>query len=244
MYLYSTEVRWFFQGRLSENDPLISWFTKPLGGYERKPEDLWMFEGEDATNPRVDAYLLFDSLQTVGAKLRGGEKETSLEIKAQATAPAPFHLEERINGRVDSWVKWSFKHNALNNALDPIRQTGRWIRIAKDRWLRKINADGPAPRFVVADAKAYKTNPALGKLPDHGCNFELTQLYVYNDRQNSEKAWYTICLEAFGPGLSGTPQVLNACAKLAFKELGLPPGLKLSESNSLSYPAWFPLVQG
>ena len=35
-----------------------------------------------------------------------------------------------------------------------------------------------------------------------------------------------------------TPAVLDACAALVFEELGLPPGVELSERNSLSYPGW------
>src|SRR2546422_11606600 len=55
---------------------------------------------------------------------------------------------------------------------------GKWIRIAKDRWLRKLSADTVEPTFVVANAKAYKKeheDQALGQLPNSGCNFELTR---------------------------------------------------------------------
>jgi hypothetical protein len=244
MYFLSTEVRWFFQGRLAKRDVLIDWFTKPIGGYGSNPEELLTFEGEDPKSPRIDSYLILGGASTVGTKLRGGDKGTSLEVKAQASAPATFQFQEGISGRVDSWVKWSFKDDSLTKALAPMQQTGQWIRIAKDRWLRKISADGREPQFVVADAKAYKKNPALGKLPDYGCNFELTQLYVDNDRENSRKAWYTICLEAFGPDISRTPAVLSSCARLCFRELGFPSSIKFHESNSFSYPAWFVKLEG
>lgn len=237
MYLYSTEVRWFFRGRLSTDHSLVKWFTKPLRDHAHDSESLWVFEGEDVTQPRIDTYLVLKGAQTVGAKLRGGN-ETSLEIKAQAASPIDFHIHDSVIGRTDSWVKWSFKHLALNDALTPMQQTGLWTRIAKDRWLRKISADAQKPTFVVADAKAYKNNESLGKLPEYGCNVELTQLYVDNNRENMAHSWYTICLEAFGPDLTRTPEVLGSCASLAFRELGVPPDLELEESKSLNYPEW------
>ena len=122
-----------------------------------------------------------------------------------------------------------------------MRQTGRWVRIAKDRWLRKISAEGKELAFVVADAKAYKADqddPALRRMPDSGCNVELTQIFIDNDRQDPDKAWYSICLEAFGTDLMRTPATLDACSKLVFQELGRPPGVELSERHSLSYAGW------
>ena len=176
-----------------------------------------------------------------GAKLRGGDKQSSFEIKVLATPPASWRTHDGISGNVDSWTKWSFKDSMLTPLVEPLRQTGQWVRIAKNRWLRKINAEGTTPIFVVANAKAYRADhddPALRRLPGSGCNVELTQIFVDNDRRDPGKAWSCICLEAFGPDLMRTPALLDACAELVFTELGRPPSVELSEDNSLSYPRW------
>jgi hypothetical protein len=241
VYTYSTEVRWFFSGVLGEGQALLVWFCRPLHNYDRRPEELLVLESEDPANPRIDEYLVLPGTITAGPKLRGGDKQSSFEIKALAVPPASWRTHDGISGRVDSWTKWSFKHPTLTSLVDPLRQTGRWVRIAKDRWLRKINAEGANPAFVVADAKTYKADhndPALRRLPDWGCNVELTQIFIDNDRRDPGKAWYSICLEAFGTDLMRTPATLDACAKLVFGELGRPPGIELTERHSLGYPAW------
>jgi hypothetical protein len=239
VYTYSTEIRWFFPGVVGKD--LVGWFCRPLLDYGRKPEELLVLESDDPANPRIDEYLVLPGTITAGPKLRGGDKESSFEIKALATPPASWRKHDRISARVDSWTKWSFKHPTLTQLVDPLRENGQWIRIAKDRWLRKINGEGMTPAFVVANARAYRADhedPALRRLPDRGCNVELTQIFVDNDRRDSAKAWYSICLEAFGADLQRTPALLDACAALAFEELGLPSGVELSERNSLSYPHW------
>ena len=247
MYVFSSEVRWFFPGVIGTDHGLLTWFKKPLTGYGRNPEELWVLEADDPANPRVDEYLVLPGTTTVGTKLRGGDKDTGLDVKAQAAAPASWRIDDRLRGRVDSWTKWSFKHATLTPALEPMRQGGKWIRIGKDRWLRKISADGAKPAFVVPNAKAYKKdNPdaALRRLPDSGCNFELTQIFVDNNRQDPKKAWFTICFEAFAPEMARTRTVLDSCARLALDELGLPPDADLDERTSLSYTGWFGTLEG
>lgn len=241
MYTYSSEVRWFFSGTTHEGDALHAWFTQPLTGYGRDPKELWVLEADDPKKPRIDEYLILPGTRTVGTKLRGGD-ESSFEIKALAAPPRPWSAVDRVNGCVDSWTKWSFKHQALNPAMDPIRQRGEWIRIAKDRWLRKISVDGVKPSFVAANVKAYrKDHPdaALRKLPESGCNFELTRVFIDNDRTDPKQAWSTICFEAFAPDPDRTQAILDACARLSFAAMGIPPRVELTERTSLSYPEWF-----
>ena len=240
MYAYSTEVRWFFPGVLGEGNALVGWFCRPLRNYGRKPEELLVLESDDPAKPRIDEYLVLPGTITAGPKLRGG-KESSFEIKALAAPPASWRTRDGISGRVDSWTKWSFKHPTLTPVVDPLRQNGQWIRVAKDRWLRKINAENTKPEFVAADVKVYRPDhddPALRRLPDSGCNVELTQIFLDNDRRDPRKAWYSICLEAFAPDLMQTPALLDACAGLVFEELGPPPGIELIERHSFSYPGW------
>ena len=84
-------------------------------------------------------------------------------------------------------------HLSSRSARQP--SFGKWIRIAKDRWLRKLSADTVEPTFVVANAKAYKKeheDQALRQLPNSGCNFELTPIFIDNERRDPKKAWFTI----------------------------------------------------
>lgn len=244
MYTFSSEVRWFFQGTIQGD--LLAWFSKELNGYGRNPQELLVLEVEDPAHPRIDEYLILPGTTTVGAKVRGGDKDSSFEIKARAAAADSWRTGEGISGRVDSWTKWSVKDEALTRALEPMRNAGKWVRVAKDRRLRKINAETANPTFVAANAKAYKKDhqdPALRQLPSSGCNVELTQVFIDSDRLQKTKAWFTICLEAFGPDLSDTRAILDSCANLTFGELGKPSGIELNEHNSLSYPAWFDMLQ-
>ena len=247
MYTYSSEVRWFFPGTIREGDALLVWFVQPLSGYGRDPEELWVLEAEDPAHPRIDEYLILPGTRTVGAKLRGGDKDSSFEIKAEAAAAAAWRTGERLSGRTDGWTKWSFKHQTLTPALESIRQGGKWIRIAKDRWLRKISADGKNPTFVAADAKAYRKDhqdAALRQLPGSGCDVELTRVFIDNDRRDPKKAWFTICLEAFAPDPGRTRAILDSSASLSFEELGIPPGVELTERTSLSYAGWLVTLDG
>src|SRR5262245_43785716 len=147
MYTYSSEVRWFFPGIIRQGDALLAWFAKQLTGYKRDPKELLVLEAEDPAHPRIDEYLILPGTTTVGTKLRGGDKESSFEIKAQAAAAVSWSIGEGISGRVDSWTRWSFKDQTVSQTLEPMRQRGKWIRIAKDRWLRKISADTVKPTF-------------------------------------------------------------------------------------------------
>ena len=106
--------------------------------------------------------------------------------------------------------------------------------------MRKIDADREILRFVVANPKAYSRDSNdldLRKLPNCGCNVELTRIFVDNDRSERQKAWYSVCLEAFGDP-ARTTEILKASAELFFKEFGLPPIIQLTENSSRSYPAW------
>lgn len=120
--LHSAEIRWFIQGALAEE--ILTWF---------KAGKALESEGE-----RPDDYLLFADCDTVGVKLRGGKK---FEVKSRVSGPRPLVLDFGINGRTEQWVRWSFASDGLAALNDELHQSGHWVQVIKERYLRKFSAE-------------------------------------------------------------------------------------------------------
>jgi len=202
--VHSAEVRWFIPTTLPER--VQDWFK------DGQPSP----ELEDS---RVDEYLLFPDCDSVGVKLREGK----LEIKAMLCAPRPISMGAGINGRTDQWVKWSFKSEGLRDLNLGLHQSGKWVKVRKERCLRKFSADA---NIVEVPAKQKP-------FPIAGCNVELTRIEVEED----PRFWFSLGFESFGPSGS-TSKILDDTLRLFFKKRGLMPGVPLNGLASLSYPAW------
>jgi hypothetical protein len=202
--LYTAEARWFIPVTLP--DAVLDWFRagQPL----------------DSEGVQVHEYLLFPDCDSVGVKLRDGR----LEIKAMRCAPQPLSPNCGINGRKEQWVKWSFASEALQ-ALDPaLNQSGAWLKVRKERFLRRFSAER---------GRLMEVTARQGPLPVVGCNIEVTRI----DVDAKPRFWFSLGLEAFGPA-TVTSQILNDALGLFFDEHGCIPGTTLSECESASYPAW------
>jgi hypothetical protein len=149
MLLPSAEIRWFFQGTLS--DEILNWFSPPE--QERNLE-----------SEREDQYLLLPECDTVGVKLREGK----LEVKALISGPSRFTLGN-IVGRTDQWIKWSFDNKGLQALKDDLLESGKWKEVQKERILRKFSTDSGVVREVSPKQKPF---------PVSGCNVELTSIKV------------------------------------------------------------------
>jgi hypothetical protein len=204
MMLRSAETRWFIRGELP--DEVLNWFKSagPL----------------DSEGVQVHEYLLFPDCQSVGAKLREGR----FEIKAILAASQPLSLDLGIQGRTEEWVKWSFASEGLQ-IIDPaLHQSGRWLKVYKERFLRRFSAERDSLVEVTARP---------GPLSGTGCNIELTRIEV----EANPRFWFSLGFEAFAP--SALPsQILLHTISLFFQEHGPMPGIPLGERNSFSYPAW------
>ena len=208
MMLHSVETRWFIPGPLP--DEVFSWFK---AGQALESEGV-----------QVHEYLLFPDCQSVGVKLREGR----FEIKAILAATHPLSPDLGIKGGIEQWVKWSFASEGLQT-LDPaLHQSGRWLKVRKERFLRKFSAD--TGRLVQITAPP-------GSLPGSGCNIELTRIEV----EANPRLWFSLGFEAFGPPAVADKILLDAL-HLFFQDHGRVPGISLSEGNSLSYPAWLAKV--
>jgi hypothetical protein len=202
----SAELRWFFNGPFPSG--VREWFCG---------SDLCRLE-----KARTDHYLVFPGSNSVGVKVRDGKK---FQVKARVSEPGPFSLPAGIAvGRLDSWVKWSYKDAEMSERLANLRfGDPLWVSVIKERWLRKFQLDDRELTEVDADMRY-----------DRGCTIELTDITV------KDSLWWTLAFESFGP----TPLPADVVrAAHHFLNL-LPQGLVLTERDSMSYPEWLSRIGG
>ncbi len=118
MMLYSTEVRWFIPEHLP--DEVLDWFK---AGRVLNSEGMHVHE-----------YLLFPDCEYVGVKLRDGR----FEIKAMRGSSEPLNPNLSVAGRREQWIKWSLASNALQALDEPLHQSGQWLKVRKERFLRRF----------------------------------------------------------------------------------------------------------
>lgn len=204
----SAEARWFIEGSLP--DEVLRWFKAGQ-----------VLESEGV---QVHEYLVFPECQSVGVKLREGR----FEIKAILAPAQPLGPDPGIQGKTDQWMKWSLASEGLQTLEPALHQSGLWLKVRKERILRKFSADrGPL--------REISTPP--GFFPGSGANIELTRLEV----EANPRFWFSLGFEAFGPPAVADKVLLEAL-RLFLKDHGRPPGISLREENSLSYPAWLAKV--
>lgn len=202
--LHTSEARWFIPERLP--DAVLDWFRAG--------------EAIDSEGVQVHEYLLFPDCDSVGVKLREGR----FEIKAMRGPSQPLSLPFGIKGRTEQWVKWSFASEALQ-ALDPaLHQSGRWLKVRKERFLQRSSPE----RSRLMDITVMQDSLSLA-----GCNIEVTRIDVDAD----PRSWFSLGFEAFGPPAL-TARTLDGVLVAFFNEHGPVPGRTLNENESASYPAW------
>ena len=150
--LSSTELRWFYPGKLPE--AIFTWFsTESLGKALEPPEK------------REDIYLYIASdCDYMGIKLRQGQ----LEIKWRKAELGIVNIVKGVEGKLESWDKWCEDSTAQNFQPQSVRDKSHWVRVSKIRQQRKYQVLG---QNVVQDVP-------LDASIDQGCNVELTQLGI------------------------------------------------------------------
>jgi hypothetical protein len=202
----------------------IRWFfPRPWSDEVR----LWFSAGRELEpeGEREDQYLLFPDCETVGVKLREGK----LEVKARVSGPSPISLENGVRGQTDQWVKWSFASQGLPALTQDLLQSGQWVGVQKKRIVRKFSADSDSVKEVP---------PKQQPFPASGCNVELTAIKV----NATPKLWFSLGFEAFGPP-AAVARILDEAVRSFFSGNGAMPGIRLSESESLNYPAWLRMLE-
>lgn len=223
--LNSAEIRWFLPGQ-DQWDETLTWFQLqdqlPLneeGKYDPQPVTGPFVKLE---RERTDEYLLIPDSDKVSVKQRQG----NLEVKALVAGPRPFSLLG-VSGRMDQWVKWSFKpSDTIAKQLgSELHSGGPWRKVEKTRYLQKYSFD-TGPVAVSPDQR-----------PDTGCNIELT---VVNVKANVG-TWFTFGFEAFGPS-GRVMALLDEAVQHFFVAHGKPP-VQLEGRDSLSYSTWLAMLR-
>jgi hypothetical protein len=173
-FYHSAEIRWFLPHQ-GQWDTLLAWFTRQgqlniveeTIPYIRQPDAAPFVKQERS---RTDEYLLLPNCETVGVKHRQGR----LEVKALVAGPRPF-AQDGVAGRVDQWVKWSFKPaESIASALESeLLLSGIWRQVEKQRYTQKCAAVAGGVTAVSPDA-----------WPDAGCNIELTLVGLGRGRES------------------------------------------------------------
>lgn len=124
---------------------------------------------------RTDHYLRADLTRT-GVKVREGNHE----IKVKMAPDEPFG-----SGTIEHWIKWSSAEaESLLDAV-PAELLGDWIAVEKQRHQKHYGL-----------TTAGQLRPADPADLAEGCGVEFTTLQL----PALDLTWYTLGLEAFGPG--------------------------------------------
>ena len=202
--LYSSEARWFVSGDSFSN--ILRWFRS---GTACSPGVLQEHE-----------YLALNGCASTGVKLREGR----FEIKALRGGPHPFVLKESITGIAEEWAKWSFTSEELHNLCGSLHESGPWLKVRKERFLR---------RYASQEGGLVEISEPEETLQDAGCNIEVTAVEV----DVKPELWVTCGFEAFG-SMTATGRILSQALRQFFQERGPIPGVPLTENQSYCYPAW------
>lgn len=154
--LSSTELRWFYPGKLPET--ICAWFSsESLGNSLGPPEE------------REDLYLaIATDCDYLGIKLRQGR----LEIKWRKAELGIVSIAPRVIGKVESWDKWTCEDSKAENFQpQSVIDTSHWVKVVKVRQQRKYKV---LEQNLVQEVNLFATI-------DQGCNVELTQLDIGGD---------------------------------------------------------------
>lgn len=202
----SAESRWFWPDAAPAG--LQSWFCKK-GAAHTFPA------GGGGPEPREDKYLVEPGQIELGIKNRGGKE--GVEIKGLVEVGAELR-EGVFVSRIEVWTKWT--STVLKLPAGKIITTSKW------RWLRKYDTAAGSVREIALKADE-KPRDKKARLPDRGCNVELTKVVM------GKKTWWTFGFESFGSVQTVQKDLRTVARFLAAKN---PPGF--TKGLAMSYPAW------
>jgi hypothetical protein len=191
----TAELRWFFDGPLPTE--VWSWFTRNDAGL---------------VEHRCDTYRLDERLD-VGVKQRSGR---TLELKMRMRQPEPSSVADDVNGRIETWQRWSPADGLLSLDDDAV-----WIDIDKTIVKRRFRTDGREQPL------SNQTRAMTGD----GCDVEIAALSM-----NGQEAW-TFAFAAFGE-LDTHRDALGAAWRALVEQQPRPDELRLHIGRSYGYPEW------
>lgn len=191
----SLEVRWILPGQVGI--AIAGWFGR--------------FPGEVAV--REDSYLLDPELGGLSVKLRAGR---ALEVKAYHGSPGILHTAGRVQGRTESWQKWSYPAGLFGLEAASVAD---WTVVRKRRRIS---------RFWLASGHVVAGVPP--RAAEAACAVELT------DVRSGGEAWWTLGFEATGPAAL-LRRALESTAAVMFAQAP-PDEVELRMSQCQSYAEW------
>ena len=194
----SAEIRWFIKGKI----PLIifDWFIGLNDNYVNQPE-------------RTDHYLLLQSDDTLGIKLREGR----IEIKQRTNQIGNITPGKNVCGVAEKWRKWSFELNEANQILSNKIIKNEWYSVSKTRIL--VNYGITQDNIAAQKEKVTYEN---------GCLTEITSLKIKNED------WWTFGLEAYGE----ENRLLDNLVLISHLLLNDKSNIRFALEDSLSYSGW------
>jgi hypothetical protein len=210
----SQEVRWFLEGSVDEHPELRQWIE------DGAPSAKW--QGRLGGKP--DVYVVIPEASGMGIKWREGQ----LQIKGLECELGTQIFSGGHHGNVERWIKWSYAGESIardfagwfsRNGSGP-----KIVEVFKTRCLRKV-------RINPFTGELHEADPA--EPIDRGGYVEVTDLRA------GAKAFSSVAFEAF-PNDSAMHENFTKLVNEYLKNLK---GIPLTESNSLSYPAWLQGVE-
>jgi len=205
----SHEVRWFLEGGIDQHPALRHWVEEDA----KDPQWIGRLGG------KPDAYLLIPGASDMGIKWREGQ----LQIKGLECALGTQKFTGSFEGIVERWIKWGYEGKSVEGAFSqwfkPSQDAPRIVEVHKTRCLRKVRLNPFAAMPIEVDSKTSI---------DRGGALEVTDLRV------GVQAFTSVAFETF-PNDSGMHRDFSVFVN-AF--LGRLSSVELTESNSMSYPAW------
>jgi hypothetical protein len=212
----SRELRWFFEGPLSDQPALEDWFfgCAPFATAGDVGAPVWQPRRDDAP----DVYLLLPDQGDMGIKWREG----LLQVKGLVADLGRREYCGRHAGNVERWIKWSYADLPDGYADLFGSPAVTTVAVHKSRAVRLVDL-GAGARVEVSPETVL----------DCGIAVELTRIVV------DGHAHCSLGFEAF-PDDRLTDAVFDA-AVTGF--LGSLDALRLDADRSMSYAAWLNCLQ-
>jgi hypothetical protein len=212
----SHEVRWFFEGPVTQHPSLKQWFETiaPIPKHPGVGPPVWRGRLDDAP----DVYLLVPGSDDMGIKWREG----ALQMKGRVSSLGTQVFSGRHQGGVERWIKWSYAHmpEPYHHLFVAGQETGLvTAAVRKTRALRKVRLNTLTGTAQEVEAKTCV---------DRGLGIELTELEV------AGKTYCSLAFEAF-PDDSAMGATFTEAVE-AFLD-GLT-AVALTAAHSQSYPAF------
>ena len=207
----SREIRWFFEGPLSDFLALEDWFCRcaPF----QKADDAGTPKWQPRRADEPDVYLLLPGQEDMGIKWREG----LLQIKGLVESLGQREFLARHVGTVERWIKWSYRELPEGYADLFASPAVEIVAVHKVRALRLLDLAPDRPIEVSPDTWL-----------DVGMTVELTRIVV------GDRDYCSLGFEAF-PDPVIAPAIFDDTVAAFLYELAEP---LLGGAQSMSYPAW------